>query len=304
MKPPSCPKCIADSKICPKIRRCGSYYRTSDSKSVPRFQCQVCGKHFSRSTSDPYYRKRERRKSRKVKDLLDSLVSLRRAAKKLKINRKTVARMLVIEGALSKAEIEARNLERGPISVIEFDDLETFEHSKCKPLSITLAVESKSRIILGFTVSRMPARGPLAHFAREKYGITRDERRQGREELLHHLKLFAAEDALFKSDENPHYPASLKKIFPHALHKTYKGKRGAITGQGELKKVLFDPLFSLNHTCAMFRANVNRLIRKTWCTTKRIDRLVAHLYIYANYHNREITRAEDDALLSAAKGAS
>ncbi|HEY8279241.1 MAG TPA: transposase, partial [Bdellovibrionota bacterium] len=76
--------------------------------------------------------------------------------------------------------------------------------------------------------------------------------------------------------------------FPKALHKTYEGKRGAQGGQGELKKVKFDPLFSLNHTCAMFRANVNRLFRKTWCTTKRIDRLRAHLMIYAHYHNRHL----------------
>jgi len=45
----------------------------------------------------------------------------------------------------------------------------------------------------------------------------------------------------------------------------------------------------------MLRANVNRLIRRTWCTTKRIDRLVDHLTIYADYHNRLLIKPIDRA---------
>jgi sugar phosphate permease len=69
-----------------------------------------------------------------------------------------------------------------------------------------------------------------------------------------------------------------------------QGQRGSSTGQGELKKIKFDPLFSLNHTCAMLRANVSRLFRKTWCTTKRPDQLRAHLMIYAEYHNSQLSQ--------------
>jgi hypothetical protein len=47
--------------------------------------------------------------------------------------------------------------------------------------------------------------------------------------------------------------------------------------------------FSLNHTCAMLRANLNRLFRKTWCTTKKIQGLVNHLLIYVAFHNRRLT---------------
>ncbi len=109
-----------------------------------------------------------------------------------------------------------------------------------------------------------------------------------RRRLFKKLKPLIADNALIKSDSNPHYPGDVKELFPQATHVTYLGKRGAVTGQGELKKVKFDPLFSLNHTCAMFRANVSRLIRKTWCTTQNVDRLYAHLMIYAQYHNEKI----------------
>ena len=64
------------------------------------------------------------------------------------------------------------------------------------------------------------------------------------------------------------------------------GGRGCVTGQGELKKLRFDPLFALNHTCAMLRANINRLFRRTWCTTKKKERLEQHLAVYMDFHNR------------------
>jgi hypothetical protein len=81
----------------------------------------------------------------------------------------------------------------------------------------------------------------------------------------------------------------LRKHFPKATHIQTKGRKSSVTGQGELKKVFYDPLFSLNHTCAMMRAHICRLIRKTWCTTKDPDRLADHIAIYVNYHNRELT---------------
>jgi hypothetical protein len=196
--------------------------------------------------------------------------------------------MLVAEAAVAEFDLNRSNSQKTPSKIIQFDDMETFEHTKCKPLSISLAVEEGSRRILGVSVSRMAANGKLAARSRKKYGPRRDERSAGRKELFTKISPFVAPDAIIKTDENPYYRRDIKRFFPSSTHHAYLGKRGAITGQGELKKVIFDPIFSLNHTAAMFRANVNRLIRRTWCTTKRADRLYAHLVIYANYHNSEL----------------
>jgi len=168
---------------------------------------------------------------------------------------------------------------------MEFDDLETFEHSKCKPLSITLAVEHGSRRILGFRVAQMPAKGPLAKMAMKKYGPRKDERIVKREELFIELKDLLAPGAVIKSDKNPHYAPAVAKHFAGHIHRTFKGRRGCVVGQGELKRGGYDPLFSLNHTAAMLRANINRLFRRTWCTTKKRERLELHLALYAINHN-------------------
>jgi hypothetical protein len=175
-------------------------------------------------------------------------------------------------------------------SHFEFDDMETFEHTKLKPLSVTLAVQYQTRRILGFQVSQMPAKGLLAQKAFEKYGYREDKRSEGRRKLFEELKPLVSQRSIIRSDSNPHYIEDVKRHFPHSFHDRIIGKRGAITGQGELKKTKFDPIFSLNHTCAMYRARVSRLIRKTWNTTKDRERLIDHLAIYAFVHNRRLKK--------------
>jgi IS1 family transposase len=136
----------------------------------------------------------------------------------------------------------------------------------------------------------MAAKGKLSQIALEKYGQRRDERTEGRRRMLRRLKRLVVENVEIKTDSNPYYAKDIKEFFPSAVHRMYKGQRGSLTGSGELKKVRFDPLFSLNHTCASIRDNVNRLVRKTWATTKRPDHLYAHLMIYANHHNLNLAK--------------
>ena len=200
----------------------------------------------------------------------------------------TVKRKLSFLGLQARLYNLRNRSQRSIVTNMQFDDLETFEHTKMKPLSVTLAVENRSRFILGFEVSRMPAKGLLAEKSLKKYGKRKDERKASRERLFRRLARQIDEYALIESDSNPHYLETVKDYFPNAKHITLKGQRGANTGQGELKKVYYDPLFSLNHTCAMFRANVNRLFRKTWCTTKKMQPLIDHLEIYTQFHNQRL----------------
>lgn len=288
MMKPNCPYCEANSNSSENqslVVRAGRFKRSSDCRSIQRFKCKKCSKHFSRATFHPCFKQLKRHFNHRLSKLICSGVSQRRAAKILGVNRKTVVRKLIFLGFRAIEELDKINRATPLVEVIEFDELETFEHTKYKPLSVFLAVESKTRRILGFEIARMPAKGLLSKKALQKYGFRKDERREAHERLFKKLQVIAHPQALFKSDQNPSYPATVNKYFPMALHEAHKGQRGSIVGQGELKKVRFDPLFSLNHTCAMLRANINRLFRKTWCTTKIPSRLYLHVAIYAAYHN-------------------
>jgi hypothetical protein len=208
------------------------------------------------------------------------------------VNRKTVVRRFRYLAEQERIKHEAWMIEQyknQPLSVIQFDDLETAEHSKCKPLSVSLAIDPIDRKILNFKVSQMPAKGHLAKIAVEKYGYRSDQRPLGWDQMMMELVPFVTKDARFCSDENPHYPKFIFRHHPDALHETTLGGRGSISGQGELKKLKHDPLFSLNHTCAMLRANLNRLFRRTWCISKNKEGLIDHLSIYVGFHNRKLT---------------
>lgn len=266
----------------------GSFYRLSDRKKVQRFCCKLCRTYFSVATFSKNYRQNKRHLNQTIARLLVAGVSQREAARVLKINRKTIVRKFKFMGAHAEIKLSQFNQKLPQAQAIQFDDMETFEHTKCKPLSITLAVEEKTRRILGFEVSQMPAKGLLAAISRKKYGIRADLRSYGRKRLFKKIKPFISLRASIKSDENPHYPRDVKRFFPGSVYKTYKGRRGAIVGQGELKKVGFDPIFDLNHTCAMLRAKASRLFRRTWCTTKKPEMLKCHLYLVALHHNKEL----------------
>jgi transposase-like protein len=275
---------------CPASSRCwsrhGRFYRTSDSRWIFRWKCRGCGKTSSQATLHPCFRQLKRRVNYPLLGMLCSGVSLRRSARLLRVSRTTVDRKFrfLAEQCRKHQAAFLKQFEENTFSEVVFDEMETFEHSKCKPVSIAIAV-STDRKILAYQTAKMPAKGPLAAIARKKYGFRKDERPVALKRMLENLLPVTQPNALMRSDQNPSYPRILRTVFPQATHETTKGGRGAITGQGELKKLLWDPIFCLNHTAAMLRANMNRLFRRTWCTTKAIARLNDHLALYVHYHN-------------------
>jgi hypothetical protein len=219
-------------------------------------------------------------------------MSLRRVAITEGMHRDTVARRKVIFGKLGGLELKRRKEEIQKsgkrINSVMFDEMESFIHTKLKPVSIPLCVDSETREILGITVCEMPAKGPLASLSVKKYGKRKDERKISSIELLKSIEPILEEGFLIQTDKKSDYSKWLSESMKGKKyqHVPTKGHRGySPTGQGELRNVKYDPLFSLNHTAAMIRANVNRLIRKTWCTSKDIEHLLYHLMMYAVYHN-------------------
>ena len=294
----NCPsfKCGETPFLSPKFKsivRNGFYRRLSDSRILQRYFCRKCGRYFSAASGSACFNQKKRRINFKLRELLCSGVSQRRAARILHVSPKTVIRRFhfLAQEARFRNESSLTTYPKHSLTQIQFDDLETSEHSKCKPLSVALAVDQKTRKILSFQVSQMSAKGLLVKKALKKYGHRRDERALGWSALMLALVPLAHPKAEFTSDENPHYPRFLKAHHPEVKHIQVKGGRGCIAGQGELKKLKFDPLFALNHTCAMLRANLNRLFRRTWCTTKTRTGLADHLAIYMDYHNSVLIKS-------------
>ena len=181
---------LLGSPLSGRIVKKGTFYRRCDRRYVPRYKCLVCRTQFSKATFDENYRQRRREINRNLFLLACSGVSQRRAAILLNANPKTIVRKLLNLSERARhdhAEWLEERFKNVPIEHVQFDDLETVEHSKCKPLSVTLAVHKKTREILDFQVKQMPAKGLLAKIALKKYGYRKDKRPEGWNQIFKNL---------------------------------------------------------------------------------------------------------------------
>ena len=297
-----CPVC--KNEHAPIIRR-GYFLRSSTNKQrVQRFYCKTCKHFFSERTGKSTYREKKSHLNQALFRLLCSGVSQRRCAFILGVRRHTVARKLVRLSRLASS-LHANSLSKtNRLKTVIFDEMETFEHSKCKPLSICIAVDQESRRIIAARVSQMPAKGRLVDISLKKYGPRADHRPAALRKVLAEVRRVSAKDLLLLSDDSPRYPKHVREVLPAARHEVFKGQRGCVVGQGELKRGGFDPLFSLNHTCAMVRDNLKRLSRRTWCTTKKRECLQMLLDLYVCFHNMLVSNHKrhfrlQEAILSA-----
>ncbi len=276
-----CPNC----KSAGKIRKNGRYIRGSDGKKCQRYLCGICQRTFSETHFGIEYRLRIRRINQAVFRSMCSGVSQRRCAILFGVQRAAIARRILRFGSCAAHNLENYRKTREKVTQLDFDELETFEITKCKPLTAAIAVEDKSRKILALAVGRIPAKGPLAAISRKKYGPRACERRKTLKQMFEDLKVCLAPVGTVKSDQSKAYPPFIREYLKQWQHEATPGRRGCVVGQGELKEGGWDPLFSLNHTYAMIRDGLKRLSRRTWCTTKKPESLTHCLYMYAWFHN-------------------
>ena len=273
-----------------RIQKDGRFFRKNDSKYIQRYRCAACGKRFSSAINSSRYRQKKRTVNHLIEKLYCSKVSIRRIAKILKIDKKTVMRKIAFLGEQAKLHNKSylKKKSLSPVKHLQFDDLITKEKTKMLPLSITAAVDAQTREILAIKVSKIPAFGLLAQKSRKKYGKRKFEHKKNLDKLLEELRPLVQENPIINTDDHKLYPELIQKHFKGAQHERFKGAKGSVTAQGELKKVKRDPLFAINHTFAMMRDNISRLVRRSWCITQKIEMLEHHLQIYMKYHNTEL----------------
>jgi transposase-like protein len=282
-----CPDCHSKKYI-----KFGSFRRKSDSKIIQRFKCRVCFKHFSSATFSDCYGQNKRRVNSILGKLLCSGISQRRAALILKINPKTVARKLIFLAQKARQNhfefIES--YYKKSLQKLQFDDLITTHHTKLKPLTVSVAVDSLSRMILDVQVGEIAAFGHLADLSKRKYGRRKSQHKRCLKDLFNNIHHLLDETTIIESDEHKFYREFVEDYAPHSPYTQFKSKPASVAGQGELKTKGRDPLFAINHTLAMMRANINRLFRRTWNTTKNISMLTHHLWLYVEFHNRVLIK--------------
>ena len=80
-----------------------------------------------------------------------------------------------------------------------------------------------------------------------------------------------------QTDRKETYPSILKRHFGRAIFH----ERHSSTA----RRNYANPLFPINHTLAMMRDGISRLVRRTWAASKLKEKLERHAWIWAVWRN-------------------
>jgi hypothetical protein len=203
------------------------------------------------------------------------------------INRKTVVRKFLFLAKM--AEIEHHKALRHKnfnVSDVQFDEMLSFEHTRLKPLSISLAVESKSFRIIDLQVAQSHYQGRLSSIALAKYGKREDKSFEARRRVLESIRSQMSQSCHITTDAKPSYCREIKELIPAA-------RLSQVRNRGNRLKILLsarrrnsrDRMFELNLIAARIRHDLSRMSRKSWVTTKLTERLQKHLLLFVAFEN-------------------
>jgi transposase-like protein len=281
----------------PRVRRCPSgrclgsrcskkgYFKTKwNAQPVARYRCARCGRYFSSHTFRKSFGQKRPDLNDKVFQLYASGMTQRRMAIVLGVNRKTIVRKFLFVSGLARKEHE-RRIGFGDIKTtqVQFDEMESFEHTRLKPLTIAVAVRAKSGEIIDLRVETLSYKGPLAGLAFKKYGPRKNNAAKAVGKVLSTVALCTTARSLITTDSHPSYPKLVTKWLPLAVHKKSKRCPPVLATS---RRNPHDELYTLNYSIAKIRNDLSRLSRKTWVTTKKPERLQAHLDLYMAWNNR------------------
>jgi hypothetical protein len=258
---------------------------------VPRFTCLECRSTFSSQSFRLDYRLRKPRLHLALFKDFVSKCTMRQSARTLGCTRRTVAHRLALLGRHCRA-FHADMLERarragGIVGTFQLDELETFEHSRrLRPLTVPVLVERKSYFVLHAACAALPARGGLSPAYRRRKAAEEElhgKRKSGsvavvRESFECLARVHRCEGPVcVQTDRKKSYVTSLARIFGERL----RHERHSST----VPRTYGNPLFPINHTLAMMRDSVSRLVRRSWAAAKLRERLATHQWIWIAYRN-------------------
>jgi len=288
-QPPRCPHpdCRAHTSRPFRFQHRGTYRRACDGRRAQRFLCLECRRSFSTQRFRLDFRLQRPRLHLDLWGLFISKCTHRQSARVLGCNRKSIAHRLELVGRHCRDWHRSR-LRRGALAgTFQLDELETFEHSRrLQPVTVPVLIQRRNLLIVDLAVAALPCRGRLSEADRRRkaerealLGKRRSGSRAAVESCLATLgaSLRTGTGAVLESDSKPAYGASLRRVL--------KGRVRAVRYSSRARRDRGNPLFPINHTLAMLRDGVSRLVRRTWAASKLRGKLELHLWIWACWRN-------------------
>jgi hypothetical protein len=219
-------------------------------------------------------------------------VGLRQAAQSLGVARRTVEHRFGWLARHAEAFQRNRLAGRALSGPFQLDELETFEANRYQPATAPVLIERTTLFIVGTATGALRRKGRLTPQQRRRratyeacHGRRPSQSPVAVRRVLSTLGSLTA-DAPFvlESDQKPLYGTLGRELFGDRMKWRPHSARG--------RRDRANPLFPINHTNARLRHFLARLRRRTWCVSKTLRHLQAHLEIAALWVNycRGITR--------------
>jgi len=267
--------------------RKGSFIKLSGNL-VHRFQCKACGVNFSESTFMDTYRQHKPELNEQIFNWYTNSVSLRQLAINLPTTRTTVARKFRFLADKAR-RIHACFIATGKLNTnqVAFDEQETFIRTKKLPVSIAIAVDATrdktGGRIIDIDVALMPAKSRNAPQSQELYGYQPDERPYVCRTVLNNVRLACRYKYItIATDAKTAYRTYVRQVLPNAIHiavNRSEEKREQVSKDDE------HPMWWVNQCCAANRHYLSRLRRRTCVTSKSLDELRRHLWLFVAQRN-------------------
>lgn len=262
---------------------------------VPVYQCKACDRKFSATQAKPIRQHHRPDLNTQVFKLAVSGVSMRRMVALLGCSKRTVQRKiehLALEAQKHHAAFLADPANR--TTYVMMDELETFLHARYKQLSVPMVVRVKTGDILAFEVCRIPSTMTLGGAGVNPLPPggspwVHDDRPALLPKVLAAVKPLLKEQSTLATDGYPSYPKWIKEAGLKVSHQVHRSPKE--TNLGRAKKRADgaprerDPLFAINVLHGKLRGDLARLGRRTWITTKTVEGLRNHLWLYVAWVN-------------------
>ena len=302
--PPLCPYAGCSSRTSNRPflwRRKGFYTRRCDTRSVCRFHCLSCRRSFSSQSFRLDFRLRKPWLNVPVAQGLCAKTTLRKLAEVLGVKRRTIERRLDRLGGHCRRFhlwMLQRHQERGDClpPLMALDELETFESDRLlAPVTVPVLVEKRSLFVVDLRAAPLAARGRLAPRDRRRKAEREaclGRRRSGSAEAvrgcLETWRRFGPKPGTYielHTDRKSSYPKLYREVFPTHM-------RGQARVSSRERRDRRNALFVSNHTNAMLRDGLSRLVRESWGHSKTRLRLARHLWVWVVFRNyvRGLTR--------------
>jgi hypothetical protein len=310
--PPRCPYSDCPSTRRPSFRWRfkGFYRRKCDNRLVQRFLCLHCHRRFSSQTFRLDFRLHRPYLHLSLFSDFISKVTHRQSARLRRCTRRTIAHRLELLGnhaqAFHQRQLGLARQRGGLRGRFQLDELETFEHNRrLKPVTVPVLIERKSFFVLQAEAAPMPCRGRLSEGDRAKKAA--QEARHGKRRSGSRAAVGRCFDVLARclapcalafvqTDQKSSYRSLLRERFPgRLLHPRFSSTAA---------RNYANPLFPINHTFAMLRDGLSRLVRRSWAAAKLREKLARHLWIWILWRNyvRGITNRAKEVTPAMALG--